>query len=114
MWNSTWRRVLAASDALRTRRRRGARSIQVERLEVRILPAVTAVVSKSELRLTGDSRPNDILILKNGSSVQVVGRNGTTIKVGGSESSSATFAGVTSLRTSLMGSNDVVELGDDL
>jgi len=88
--------------------------MQVEPLEIRILPTVTATMSKGELRLTGDAGPNDVMITQTGNSIQVTGRNGTTVKVGGSESGSATFNGVTSLRATMKASNDTIQLGDGL
>ena len=98
----------------KARRQREKTAQRIECCEARILPAITAIVSKGELRLTGDANPNEVEIQKSGDSIQVVGKNGTMIRVGGSESGTASFSGVTSVRATLKGSNDTVQIADGL
>jgi hypothetical protein len=94
------RRIASASRA----------AICAEPLEVRILPTVTATLSKGVLTLQGDQTANDIRIEKSGSSLVVTGENGTLIRFKGENASTVSLTGVQSLKGNFGAAADVVTL----
>lgn len=65
----------------------------VEPLEVRVLPTVTASLSRGTLNLLGDASANDITIERSGSDLVLTGNNGTLIRFNGENVAQATISG---------------------
>lgn len=83
-----------------------------ETLEVRILPTVTASLSRGVLTLTGDAAANDVSVEQDTNGVRIVGRNGTLIRFAGADAASFVFSGVTSLKGTFGAAADHLQIDD--
>jgi hypothetical protein len=109
-----FQQFLSRLQAPAPRRRRGSHS-QVEKLEVRILPSATAVVSKGTLTINGDNGPNDLVVQNDVAGVKIIGQNGTLISVGGQPGvSSVILTGVTSIKGNFGDGADKIKIADGL
>jgi hypothetical protein len=86
------------SSRLASRLRRSTSSHAVEALEVRILPTVTATLSRNTLMLTGDQTANDISLETVDGNLVIKGNGDTLISFGGETGSQFTIAGVQHLK----------------
>jgi hypothetical protein len=77
-----------------------------ERLEIRILPTVTATLSGGILTLKGDNTANDILIEQSGADLVITGNGGTQIRFNGQLVGQQIISGVQNLKGTFGSLND--------
>jgi len=85
---------------------------RTEALEVRILPTVTASVTRGVLTLTGDAAANDVTIQTDAGGLRIVGNNGTLVRFAGVDSASVVFSGVTGLKGTFGDGADSIKIDD--
>ncbi|HVJ86698.1 MAG TPA: hypothetical protein VM452_13695 [Caulifigura sp.] len=85
-----------------------------EALEVRVLPSVTATLSRGTLTLQGDQSANDVRIEQSGSDLVITGNTGTLIRFNGQSSPTLTLAGVQNIRGYFGQAADVIRFEDGL
>jgi len=83
-----------------------------EQLEVRILPTVTATLSRGTLTLKGDSTANDIRIEQDGGDLVLTGNGSTMIRFNGQFVGSVSLGGVQHLKGTFGAQNDRVAFED--